>query len=204
MDGMVVLLVALMALVLGFLAAKYWFGKSQTRSEVQAQVLLEKIKTVAKFVAVEGYFSEMYDYKDYKYYDFGFLRKKALVRVRAKVSVGFDMQKMTIHARAERKTLFLGELPKPEIISMEDEIDYYDISEGTFNSFKTEDYNKILAESKRFIREKAMESELSDLAELQGKRMLHFIKSLAEGMGWRVEMPKTLLISEDEKAIAKS
>ena len=60
----------------------------------QSQVLMEKIKTVAKLVTVEGYFSEVYDYQDYWNYDVSMFRKKALIRVKAKVSVGYDLSKM--------------------------------------------------------------------------------------------------------------
>jgi hypothetical protein len=195
------LIVTILSLAVGFFIAKWWFEKSSTKSEVQAQVLLERIKTVAKLVAVEGYFSEMYDYKDYKFYDLSFLRKKVLLRVRAKVSVGFDMQKMTIQARADRKTLYLSDLPAPEIISIEDTLDYYDISEGSFNSFKSEDYNKIIAEAKKFIREKAKESELANIADVQGQKILEFIKNMAEGMGWKVVMPQQLKLKESSKGL---
>jgi hypothetical protein len=38
-----------------------------------------------------------------------------------------------------------------ELISLDHTLDYYDISEGTFNSFSAEDYNKINNDVKEHI-----------------------------------------------------
>ena len=108
--------------------------------EEQSNVLLEKIETVAKLVSVEGFFSEIYSYKDdwepvpNPIYSPKF-SKKALIIVKAKVSVGYDLEKMSIEADHARKVIRISNIPEPEIISIEHDQKYYDMEESSFNSF---------------------------------------------------------------------
>lgn len=177
------------ALLVGFWTAKFWYAPFAPKKVTEdSSVLLERIKTVAKLVTVEGYFSEVYNYKDYWKYDLPFLRKKALLRVKAKVSVGYDLEQLRITTQPEARRLLISNLPKPEIISIDHTIDYYDISEGTFNSFSEEDYNRLNADAKKMIETKALESDLLSRAEAQGNDLLEVIRFMAESAGWTVVM----------------
>ncbi|MBK9490331.1 MAG: DUF4230 domain-containing protein, partial [Haliscomenobacter sp.] len=165
-------------LVLGFIAVfigGFWIARSvfmpreRVVTQAEASVLLEKMKRVAKLVTVEGYFSELYNHKDYWRYDWWIFRKKALLRVKAKVSVGFDLEGLDIKADTATKTITIKNIPKePEIISIDHNIDYYDISEGSFNTFTPEDYNKINKKARDLIEQKAKESDLIKQAREQG------------------------------------
>ena len=81
------------AFVLG-LAVKTWLWKPD--SGVEADLLAEQIDEVFKLVTVEGRFSEIYKYSDYWGYDLSPLRKKALIRVSARVSVGLDLEQARV------------------------------------------------------------------------------------------------------------
>ncbi len=162
--------------------------KIETRTEEEAEVLLEKIETVSKLVTVEGYYSEMYNFKEYWGYDWSLFRKKAMIRVKAKVSAGFDLSRMEFEVRPEEGVLLIKNVPEnPEILSIEHDLDYYDLKEGTFNTFSEEDYNTINANAKEFIRSKAKESDLLDEAIAQGNEVLDLIQYMAESAGYRVE-----------------
>ena len=50
-------------------------------------VVMEKVQKVLKLVTVEGQFSEIHQHSEYYGYDISPLRKKALIRVKAKVLV---------------------------------------------------------------------------------------------------------------------
>ena len=82
------------------LALSFWLGSRLgwfSTSEYQdATVLLEKVKKVSKLIAVEGYLSEIYEYEQKNdLLDIPILfGKKALIRVNAKASVGYDFEKM--------------------------------------------------------------------------------------------------------------
>ena len=181
-------LVLLLLFVLGFLAARFFYVERPRESvEENAEVLLERIRKVAKLVTVEGYFTEVYDYKDYWGYDLPFLRKKALLRVKAKVSVGYDLERMRIDLRPGQRTILISNIPEPEILSIDHDIDYYDLSEGTFNSFSEADYNRLNARAKQYIEARALESDLMEQAAEQGNQLLEVIEFMAKSAGYRVQ-----------------
>ena len=180
------LLVAMFALGL-FVSRSINFGWER-ESEVDSTVLLEKIKTVAKLVTVEGYFSELYNYKDYVGYDWWIFRKKAILRVQAKVSVGYDLTNLEIDVAPDEKKLIVRNIPAdPEVISIEHDIDYYDLSEGTFNVFDEKDYTQLNKDARDFIVIKAEESDLIEKARAQGVQILDVIRFMAENAGYQVE-----------------
>lgn len=176
-----------LAFVLGIALTKYYYAQMEIKVEEQSQVLLEKIKTVAKLVTVEGYFSEVYDYKDYWGYDFSLFRKKALIRVKAKVSVGYDLSNMNIKMDHATKTVILSKLPDPKIISIDHDLDYYDLTEGTFNSFSAQDLSQLNEKAKNYIHQQAESSDLLITAEKQGNKMLDMIEFMVEAAGWNLK-----------------
>lgn len=193
-TGLVIIAVAAAV----FFATSYYYTVGEVTAEEQSQVLMEKIKTVAKLVTVEGYFSEIYDYEDYWNYDISPFRKKALIRVKAKVSVGYDLTKMSIEAIPEQKLLIISDLPDPSIISIDHDLDYYDITEGTFNTFSEEDYTMLNRNAKDKIRKAAVSSDLFLAAEAQSNNMLDLVKFMVEGAGWKLQFqPRGSLIQKD-------
>ncbi len=169
-----------------YLTHRYYTRESYHRTE-NIQVLLEKVKAVTKLITVEGYFSEVYDYKDYYKYDFSFLRKKALLRVKAKVSMGYDLTKIVFLPDEATKTIEVSRVPDPEILSIEHDIDYYDIQEGTFNSFTEADLTKLNQDAKDFITQKAKESNLNELAETHFNKIMDIIRDMVEDAGWHLK-----------------
>lgn len=181
-------ILTLVLVAIGFWVGKQLYEQKQALvAEQQAQTLLERIETVAKLITVEGYFSEVYSYNDYWKYDWPGFQKKALLRVKAKVSVGYDLTKMTITVETDRKRLLVSQLPDPEILSIDHDIDYYDISEGVFNSFSEADYSRMSSNAKKIIREQALKSDLMLNAAAQGTDMLDIIRDMVESAGWRME-----------------
>ncbi len=181
-----------------FWGTRAWYTKESITKEEQSVILLEKIKTVAKLVTVEGYFSEMYDYQDYWKYDISPLRKKALVRIKAKVAVGYDLSQMKLEALPDEKRILISNLPDPGIVAIEHDLDYYDITEGTFNSFSADDYNLINKNAKEKIRETALASDLFLSAEEQSNQLLDLVQFMVEGAGWELEFqPRSEAIEVD-------
>lgn len=184
----------------GFLFSLYLSEKEDNEKRIEeSTILLEKIQSVAKMVTIEGYYSELYRYEDFWGYDWWIFRKKAIMRVKAKVSVGFDLNHLKFDLDKETWTLHIRNVPsEPEIISIDHQIDYYDISQGSFNSFSEKDYNKIQKNAKDMIAKKAGTGELMIRAKKQGLELLDLIKFLAEGAGWKVEI-ESLPLKETTK-----
>lgn len=182
------LLLMLLAFLLGGWLSWKYFSPERTKPSEDATVLLEKIKAVAKLSTVEGSFSEVYNYSEYSGYFSFFWDKKVLVRVRATVSAGYNLEHLNIQADPATKTIRINGIPRAEILSIDHDLDYYDISEGIFSSFKPEDYNRINQRAKDLIREKAMKSNLLTAAEEHGAEMLELMQFMVEGAGWQLEI----------------
>jgi hypothetical protein len=185
----------LIALAVGGVAAwqvfNWMYGKKlknnkQESIRVEANILLEKIEQVFKVVLAEGYFTEIYDHNAKK--DFWGLFKttnKALIIVKAKVSVGYDFSKMKFSRDPETRRLVIDEFAPAEVISIDTDYKFYDINQGFVNQMKQEDYTAILSEAKSMIKQKAEFSELPLIASRQLEVMM---KQLVSTMKWELEM----------------
>jgi len=178
----------LFTFLLGIWVANWYFQKNAPNASEESAVLLEKVKTVTKLITVEGYFSEIYDYKDFYYYDFSPFRKKALLRVKAKVSIGYDFENLKIETRPDERLLIISQMPDPSILSIDHEVDYYDLQEGTFNGFSPEELTKLNKNAKEFIEKKALESSLMKTAESQLNSTFEVIKFMAKDAEWEVQI----------------
>jgi uncharacterized ubiquitin-like protein YukD len=190
--SIVYIIVIAAVFLLGIFATKWWSGFGAHQSKEDVQVLVEKMKNVSKLITVEGYFSEVYEYKDFMTYDISLFRKKALIRVKAKVSAGVDLNNMKIDVQPMTKTIKISNFSnKAQILSIDHDLDYYDISEGTFNSFSAEDYNLMNEKAKNYIKEQAEKSELLQNASKQTNQILEVLKTMGETAGYKVEIDTT-------------
>ena len=174
-----------------------WYGGFKqswvnNKQETTVNVVLEKIQKVFKLVTVEGHLSEIYQHKDYDNWDLSLFRKKALIRVNAKVLVGFDFEKVKMTVDEDSKTIVIDDFPEAEILSMDHELDYYDITQGTFNKFTSADYNEINKLVKEYARAKAIDSELLQSAEAQKEEIIDMLTTIIKATGWEVVINKRL------------
>src|SRR5688572_22114519 len=177
--------IALAALFLAFSFGMKlkWPETKKTESSV---VLLEKIRTVCKLVTAEGQFAEIYEYNESLPFAKPFFDKKALIRVRATVSVGYDLSELKMEPDEKSHTLVISNLPPVEIIAVEHDLDYYDLTEGFFNQFSTDDYNKMNARAKEFIVSQVHKSTLMSAADEKRDELLEVIRYMVEQAGWQV------------------
>ncbi|MFD2588538.1 DUF4230 domain-containing protein [Croceitalea marina] len=196
---------ALLGLVLGAILMYWLYGmftkkKRRELTEHQSTVILDRIKSVCKLVSVEGDFAEIYRYENIKD---GFMsilssKKKALVVINAKAQIGYDLKKLRMTADNERKRIVLTEFPEPEILSIEPDIQFYDVKNGLFNSFSPDDLTKLNQNAKEHIREKIPESGLIDTAKKEALQAVLLIENIVETIGWKLDYT-ALEISNREK-----
>ena len=193
-KNIIIIIIFLLAL-----ATAWWMGfKSsmfQRYQEENATVLLNRIEKVMKLIAVEGNISEVYDYKEYFSFDISPFRKKALVRVNAKVSAGYDFEKMVVTVDEGSKTIIIENFPDAEILSIDHDLDYYDISQGTFNRFTNEDYNMINSRAKEYVAEKAKDSDLLQAAEEQKQELIDMLNLLIQAGGWSLHIEEPIFLN---------
>ncbi len=158
----------------------------EKKVEESSTVLLNRIEKVMKLVTVEGHISELYSYKDHYSFDLAPFRKKALLRVNAKASIGYDFEKVEFNIDQENKTITIKDFPEPEVLSIDHDLDYYDITQGTFNSFTNEDYNKINKRAKEYVENLAGDGDLIESAKEQKEELISTISLLLDGLGWKL------------------
>ncbi|MEM9364254.1 MAG: DUF4230 domain-containing protein [Bacteroidota bacterium] len=195
---------SILGLILGGILV-YWlyslFNKKQSKqlTKKQSTVLLDKIKSVCKLVSVEGDFAEIYHYENTKDGFMNWLssKKKALIIVKAKAHIGYDLKKLKMKADNKRKKIVLNAFPEPEILSIEPDLQFYDIKNGLFNSFSPEDLTKLNVEAKEHIKQKIPESGLMDTARKEALQAVLVVEKIVETIGWTLDYSALEITTED-------
>ncbi|TDN89110.1 uncharacterized protein DUF4230 [Salegentibacter sp. 24] len=187
------------AVVAYFVFARFNREKSKLKANEQSLVIMDKIKSVCKFITVEGDFSEIYHYENLKekYLSLLLGKKKAIVLVNAKAHVGFDLSKIRMNSDNEKKTIVLTNFPQPELLTVETDFKYYDKREGWANPFTTSDLTDINRDAKNYIVEKIPQSGLLDQARKEALDTILLMEKIVETIGWRLDY--TALTLEDKK-----
>ena len=180
------ILIALALFFAGFQLSNFFNRKFEAQKIEDSEVILEQIKRVAKFITTENHLSEIFTYKEFWPYDIPGFTKKAMIRVKAKVSIGYDLSNMHIEVLEDERVLLISDLPAPEILSIDHDLDYYDISQGMFNRFNEQDYTEMQKRAKGIIEDRVNNSNLSHTAEEQGRDILQSIEYMAVNLGWEV------------------
>ncbi len=196
-----------LGLVLGAIVT-YWvytffrIKKSKEITNHQSTVLLEKIRSVCKLVSVEGEFAEIYKYENIKEYFMSLVgsKKKALLVINAKVQIGYDLKKVELMADNESKKIIMRKFPQPEILSIEPDIQFYDIRSGMFNFFSSDDLTLLNKEAKQHIREKVPDSGLMETARREALQAVLLIEKIVETIGWKLDY-SALEVTEKQKEL---
>lgn len=176
-----------------WLASLLYRQQAEQESRSQSVVLLEQVNKVCKLVTVEGVFSELYDETNIKKFTFYLplpstwsFSKQAILHVRGKVLVGYDMENVKIRADSTERLLVISNLPEPQILAVDHQVEYKNLDASFFNSFTPEDYTRLNKNAKDVLSRKAEESGLLQEAQAQGNQMLEVIRYMAASVGWTV------------------
>jgi hypothetical protein len=175
-----------LALILGIFVARWWYAPSKSTTTQEAQVLLEYVKNVTKLVTTEGYFSEIYSEKDTKGYYLIPSTKQAILKVKARVLMGYDLTGMKVEADQATRTLRVSNIPPPSILAIEPDVKLYSIENGYSNKFTGEEILAMNRKAVDTIRAQVMQSSLLESTRAQGQRNLESLTQLARSMGWQV------------------
>jgi hypothetical protein len=192
---------------LGVAVALWFYPKPQQEETVtNSTVLLEKVEQVCKLVTVEGSFTELYDETNIRKFTLYMpmpstwrFSKQAIIKVTGKVLVGYDLKDLKVTADSTNKQIILSNIPEPEILSIDHDLEYKNLTESFFNSFEPEDYTALNANAKAVLRKKAQESRLMKEASLEGNQLIRIMQFIVESGGWTlvVEQPSGPVISVD-------
>jgi len=159
------------------------FEKVTTPSLTDSSFVVQEVKGVGKLVVQEGYFSDVLSYADtQKYYsDWIAFDKKALVLIKAKALLSYDLRTTDFVFDAENKKVTIIRLPEPELEILP-ELEYYDIQQDFFNPFSAKDYNTIKGLVDERLRSQILQTDFKDNG---ADRMVSELHLLLSSMGFK-------------------
>lgn len=177
------------AILAYFIFARFNKYRSKERADEQSVILMDKIRSVCKFITVEGDFSEIYHYENLKekYMSLILGKKKAIVLINAKAHIGFDLSKIRMESDNDAKKIILTNFPQPELLTVETDFKYYDKREGWANPFTTSDLTDINRDAKKHIVDKIPESGLIEKARSEALSTILLIEKIVETIGWKLD-----------------
>ncbi|MCF8714018.1 DUF4230 domain-containing protein [Joostella atrarenae] len=168
-------------------------------------LIQQEIKNVSKLVVTEGHFSQVFNYKQSEKIFANLLttEKKALVVVNADVTVAYDLSKINFNVDQENKTLFITDIPEPEI-KINPDLKYYDISGDYLNPFNANDFNKIKNQVNIAIGKRVDNSNLKSNAENRLMSELSRFYVLTNTLGWKLVYNKEVINTTEELQTIKN
>ncbi|MCL6259539.1 DUF4230 domain-containing protein [Aquiflexum sp. TKW24L] len=192
--------------IFGFIAALlvlgsiwYFVGKRENKDEIRANSAMIQIQNVGKLIVTEGYYSQVFTFKNSRnlFLDFFPSDKKALVVANAKATVEYDLRQLETRIDEENKTVVITKIPEP-VINIYPEIEYYDVTQDYFNKFEAKDYNKIKSSVTAQFRKKIESSSLKDNAQERLMSELVNIYILTKSMGWTLKYNEVIIESPEQ------
>ena len=198
MRKAILLVLVILGVIFGL---RYFESKQEERDQLEESTSLiqKQIRNVGKLVVTEGSFSQVYSFKDSKrfYLDVFSARKKALIVVNAEVTIAYDLSKLKTEVDPKTKTVTITYIPDEEI-SINPNIQYYDVTQDYLNQFEAADYNKIQKRIEKSLMEKIEKSSLKSNAKNRLVSELQKIYILTNSMGWTLEYDGNQFKSSDE------
>jgi len=206
MDSILELFLGLIlgAILMYWMYSLFRIKRRKELTEHQSTIILEKIKSVCKLISVEGDFAEIYKYENKRERFMSLLssKKTALIVINAKAQIGYDLKKVLMHADTDKKRIILSNFPQPEVLSIQPELEFYDIKNGLFNTFTPSDLTSLNQEAKKHVMEKIPESGLMDTARREAIEAVLLIEKIVETIGWKLDY-SALELSEHNKPFIK-
>ena len=194
----------LLGIVIAFVIVfglRYCENKKENREILEANTALiqKELKNVGKLIVTEGSYAQVFSYSDSKDLMYGLFdaRKRALIVVNAKATIAYDLSEVKIDIDELTKTVTITNIPEPEL-SINPNIQYYDVTQDYLNQFTASDYNKIKSRVEKSLKKKIEASELRTNAENRLISELQKIYILTNSMGWTLKYNSTVVENEAE------
>ena len=180
---------------------RYCENRKENREVLEANTALiqKELKNVGKLIVTEGSYAQVFSYRDSKDLLYGLFdaRKRALVVVNAKATIAYDLSKINKVVDENTRTVIITDIPEPEL-SINPNIQYYDVTQDYLNQFTASDYNKIKERIEKSLRKKIEASELRTNAENRLISELQKIYILTNSMGWTLRYNSKIVETEDD------
>jgi hypothetical protein len=149
---------------------------------------MERMRNIHEMALVESQMSLIYDYKDFWHFDVTPFRKKALILVEGDVKAGFDLEGIHIEWYLEDRRVKIDSIPAVKILSVDHDLKYYDLQEGSFNGFTAEELTELGHGAKKYLESKAIEAGTLQEAAKRQKLFFEEVEQVLSQAGWEVDM----------------
>ena len=180
---------------------RYCEHQKENREVLEANTALiqKELNNVGKLIVTEGSYAQVFSFNDSKelLYGLTYAKKKSLIVVNAKATIAYDLNKINKVVDETTRTVTITKIPQPEL-SINPNIQYYDVTQDYLNQFTASDYNKIKERIEKSLRKKIEASELRTNAENRLISELQKIYILTNSMGWTLQYNTTVIEDESD------
>ncbi|HKK87799.1 MAG TPA: DUF4230 domain-containing protein [Saprospiraceae bacterium] len=169
-----------------------WWGKARidktSKTEIEAEVAIGMLQNVLKLATVEQELSEVLTRRQFRSYDWDVFSGKMIYKLQGKVAAGYDLEGMNIRIDSLEKKVTISGMNAPELLYVEADIQFYDITEGLFFEFEEDDYNQIMRIGKQELIKAAKDNGILEQASKKGSEALNHLKEVLQTVGWELEL----------------
>lgn len=177
-------LAAIVALAIGVLAG-FLLARSRAPQGPGSQPIVEAVRKIARLATVEIEVSDVVRYEEVKTIFVFDIPKNATLRLRGRVLGGFDLMKgFDVVADDKSKTLRVT-LPPPQIISVDEHLEWFDEKSGWLNPITPEDRTRWQLWARGALGRAAKDAGLYAKATQHAKELL---ADAALAYGWKAEV----------------
>ncbi len=188
MRFVILLLSLLLAFLCGWLGHSLYLANTAPTIEERAFVVEEQIRKIAQLATVEQNYSEFFNHKEVGYIDLPIFNKSVMLRARARVVMGFNLEGIQVEVDETTKRVLIRDWPAPEELAFEVNSEYFDFDQGFFNGFETAELNDVSEKMKRTLRDKIDYGALSVACYEQARELLDVVDANLRLSGWRIEV----------------
>lgn len=178
----------LLAFAVGWLSRGWYVAASAPTVSERALVVEEQIRKIAQFATAEQYYNEFFTHKQVGYIDLPFFNKSLMVRARARVVMGFDLEGIQVDVQQDDRTVTVRNWPAPQELAFEVNSSYFDFEQGLFNGFETDELNAVDETVEATLRGKIDYAALSTTCYAQADDLLSGLRANLALMGWTLEV----------------
>lgn len=179
-------LLGLLAAAAAVFAFGYLLGRWRTRREgVSAAPVVQAVRRIARLATVEMEIADVVRYEEVKTVLVFDIPKNATLRLRGKVTGGFDLEHgFDVEADAARH-LVVVRLPAPQILSIDDRLEWFDERSGWLNPITPADRTRWTQWARAALSRAAKDAGLYDKSAAHARDLF---TDAAAAFGWTAEV----------------
>lgn len=182
------ILLVLLSFFAGWSAKSFFITQNVPTVQEHTEYIEQKLKTIAQFAVAEQYVSIMHNYQEKGLFNLSSFSKSAIIRAKARVKVGFDIENLEVNILHDHKIIEIKNWPEPQELSFELDADYFDLKQGLFAGFDQSELNIIKETVEQKLRQKVDYDKLSKISKNQANELIALLEAPLKLQGWKINI----------------